>query len=262
MRYFSLLFTPPAQRAVLSAVYVIEMELHDSASAPHEVAHTRLHWWREEIERLAAHKPQHPATRVLARASGVAGMNFEILQGAVLAAAMDLACATFESEAELTQYFGKSSGVLLEIAARYLLLGEITEQAAFAAQQSGQLLRHTEVLRDLRRDTQRGRLYLPLATLDQAHIAHEALRQADWPALLIELLQTRAHQQLIEFRAAIDALTRAEKNALRPIIVLAQLHARLLQRMAQARFAQSELRAELNPLDKLWTAWRAARAAR
>lgn len=262
MRYFSLLFTPPEQRQVVAAMYVVDAELRDSALAAHDVAHARLQWWREEMDRLAAHKPQHPATRVLARAGGVASVDFKVLQEAVLAAMMDLACATFETEAELAQYFGRSSGVLMEIVARYLAAGEISEQALLAAQQCGQLVRHTEVLRDLRRDVHRGRLYLPLAALEQAQITHEMLEHSQWPDALIQLLQTRAHQQLIEFHAALDALTHAEKAALRPLIVAAQLHARLLTRIARQRFAQSRVRAELNSFDKLWTAWRAARAAR
>lgn len=262
MRYFSLLFTPAAERSMLSALYVIDTELRDSALGSHDVAHARLQWWREEIDRLVAGNPQHPATRLLARSRANSGVDFDALQETVLAAAMDLACATFETEAELGQYLRNSGGVLFEIAARCLFTGTLSEQALFAAQQCGQLVRQTEVLRDLRRDLPQGRLYFPLAALDEANIDHEILNQTTWPEAFTQLLQTRSHQQLIEFRAALDALTHAERAALRPLIVLAQLHARLLERMVRAGFAQSNTRVELHPFDKLWTAWRAARTAR
>ena len=53
MRYFALLYTPAEHRDALSALFVIDTELRDSAaSASHDVAHTRLQWWRAEIDRL------------------------------------------------------------------------------------------------------------------------------------------------------------------------------------------------------------------
>src|SRR5262249_7775796 len=66
MRYFSLLYAPDDRRDAIAALYVIDAEIRESArSASHDVAHTRLQWWRAEVDRLVNGAPQHPATRVL-----------------------------------------------------------------------------------------------------------------------------------------------------------------------------------------------------
>jgi phytoene synthase len=260
MHYFSLLFASPEQRSFLAALYVIESELRESSLAAHEVAHTRLQWWREEIGQLSQRRPRHPATRALLQLAPE--LDYQVLQEPVLAAAMDLACATFDTEDELTQYFHRSGGALFELAARYFVGRDISEPARLASHQAGALIRQTETWRDLRRDIHRGRIYLPLDTLDQAQLTAASLRQETWPPALLQLLQSRAHQQLLEYRTTVDALLLTEKATLRPVLVLAGLHARLARKMVRQNFSQSRTRVELHPFDKLWTAWRTARTAR
>jgi len=57
LRYFAVLFAPAAVRPQLEALYSFEAEIRDTVAAAHEVAHTRLQWWRGEIDRLAAGHP-------------------------------------------------------------------------------------------------------------------------------------------------------------------------------------------------------------
>ena len=49
---------------------------------------------------------------------------------------------------------------------------------------------------------------------------------------------------------------------LRPVLVLAELHRKLLDRIAARNYDVATERVELGPLQKPWTAWRAARRAK
>src|SRR5215475_254528 len=71
-RYFALLYSPPARRAVIQALFGIEREVFESLrpGLDHHVAHSRLQWWREECERAGAGQAQHPLTRELLAAIG------------------------------------------------------------------------------------------------------------------------------------------------------------------------------------------------
>src|ERR1700719_2355357 len=66
-RYFALLYSPAPQRLVLDALFGIEREISASLrpGLDHQVAHSRLQWWREECERAALGRPVHPLTRAL-----------------------------------------------------------------------------------------------------------------------------------------------------------------------------------------------------
>src|SRR5215471_6338653 len=69
-RYFALLYSPPAQHAALEALFGIEREIFESLrpGMEHQVAHSRLQWWREECERTSRGHPVHPLTRALIEA--------------------------------------------------------------------------------------------------------------------------------------------------------------------------------------------------
>jgi phytoene/squalene synthetase len=50
-------------------------------------------------------------------------------------------------------------------------------------------------------------------------------------------------------------------SASRPLMVLARLHAKLIDRIARAGHDVFSRRHELGPIEKVWTAWRAARGS-
>lgn len=259
MRYYAWLYTPAAHRDLMAALFLIEAELHDSARAPHEVAHIRLQWWREEIDRLIAGKAQHPATQVL-QAAARPNTDFKVLHETTLSAAQELANATYETDVELMQYLRGGLGALLALAAQHLS-PKPAEQLLDAVGQVGAFIRQVEITRDIRQDFHHGRLYLPLATLDELNIEYEALQTQDWPDAFVQLLQSRSQQQLIAYRTLKQGLLNSEKETLRPVLVLGDLHARLLQTLAADPITHTRQRLELGPMQKLWTAWRAARAA-
>jgi phytoene synthase len=291
MRYYAWLYTPEAQRDFLAALFLIETELHETARAAHEVAHIRLQWWREEIERLIEGRALHPATQVLQHASqqrtrrfdsaqrsdtsavsksarnapvtepSRSALDFQPLHQTLLSAAQELANVTFETDAELNQYLSGSVGALFTLFAEQSV--EIPSVPLLtAASHIGAFVRQVETTRDLRQDFHHGRMYLPLAALDELNIEYEALQKSEWPDAFVQLIKSRSMQQLAAYQTLKQGLLNAEKEALRPLLVLGDLHARLLQLISFDPIAHTRQRLELGPIQKLWIAWRAARNAR
>ena len=259
MRYFAWLYTPSKQRDVIAALFVIEAELHDSARAPHEVAHHRLQWWRDEIDQLIAGTARHPATQVLHRLAGKP-IDFQPLHSTLLSTAQELAHVTYETEAELTRYFQDGLGNLFATAIHYLS-DQPSTALLDAAKQLGAFIRQSETLRDLRLDLRQGRLFLPLAQLDALNLDYEQLQSDTWPQSFVQLLNSRCVQALDQLKTLKQSLLNDEKKVLRPLLVLAELHAAMLQTLINHPVAHTQSRVELSPLRKLWIAWRAARLA-
>jgi phytoene/squalene synthetase len=112
-------------------------------------------------------------------------------------------------------------------------------------------------LRDLRGDAVAGRLRLPLDALGHAGVEPAHLLQEPMPASLAQLLAARKARLGAELQALPRALDRAERNVQRQGLVLAALHAKLLDRVDHnAGIART--RAEVPSWTRLWTAWRAA----
>lgn len=258
-RYFAWLYAEEAQRNVLAAVFLIEAELRDSANAPHEVAHVRLQWWQQEVSNLMLNQAQHPATRLLQATSA----QHPILQrcsNAVHAAMQDLAGATYENDGELNDYLRRSGGAITAVAIG-LLNSESSTELAAAAEGIGAFVRRAETLRDIRNDVHRGRLYLPLGPLDALHISHDDLQRKEWPDSLVTYLRQCIAQSLQDYESLKRNLPVADRHALRPLLVLGDLHAKLLRKLGTNPSGLTQQRTELGPFNALWTAWRAARRA-
>jgi phytoene synthase len=256
MRYFSLLYAPEDRRDQLCALYVIDAEIRESAqSANHDVAHTRLTWWRAEIDRLVNGSPQHPATRLL-NDSSVDRASFAKLHEIMAAADMDLARMTYSNMRELRAYASRSGGAIQEVVAAQLVApSPLDETARATSNRIGIGVRQSEMLRDVRQDAYDGRVYLPQDRLIEHKVSLEDLRARD--------VTPHVKVALREFK---DAVQEELKTALasvgvqlRPLAVLGALHGRLLQRIAACDYNVAQSRIELGPIEKPWVAWRAAR---
>lgn len=256
MRYFSLLYAPEDKRDHLCALYVVEAEIRESAlSVNHDVAHTRLQWWRAEIDRLVNGNPQHPATKVLNETPGDRA-RFSRLHEVAVAADMDLARMTYANMQELRAYCSRSGGAIQELMAAHLVAPAPLDDASRAtANRLGIGIRQSEILRDLRQDAYDGRVYLPQDRLTEHGVTLEDLRNRE--------VSPRLKTALREYRDAVHAELQAAlastNAALRPLAVLAALHRRLIDRIAARAYDVATERIELGPIEKPWVAWRTAR---
>jgi len=241
MRYFALLYAAADQRELLTALFVIDAEIRASAThAAHEVAHTRLQWWRAEIDRLINRNAQHPATQVVQAALPTA--DFSILHELLVAADMDVSRMTYNNSSELNGYLERSGGVL-QLA--------VSDNQRKQARQLGALIRRVETLRDLSMDVRDGRAYWPLDQLEAEKVTIEHLRSPHPSNATNSLLAGET--------ARIGRKFEELEASSRPLAVLARLHAQLLRRIERAHHDVFTQRHELGPLEKIWTAWRAAR---
>lgn len=257
MRYFSLLYAPEDRREQVCALYVIDAEIRESAqSVNHDVAHTRLQWWRGEIDRLINGNPQHPATRLLHEAHAVESASYSKLHELLAAADMDLARMTYSNMRELRAYCSRSGGAIQELMAAQLLAPAPLDEANRAtANRIGIGVRQSEILRDLRQDTRDGRVYLPQDQLTAHSVTLEDLRGREVAPRLKTALREFQDAVQKELQAALAAVS----APLRPLAVLGALHRRLLKRIAAHDFDVATSRIDLGPIEKPWIAWRAAR---
>ena len=247
MRYFAWLYTPAPYRDLLTSLFVIENEIQSSARAAHEVAHTRLQWWRGEIDRLVNRSAQHPATQILQ--SALPTTDFSLLHELLAAADMDLARMTYHTQTELSAYLTRSGGTIFSLAAT-------SEAHRTRAAELGALVRRVETLRDFHADLRAGRLYWPLDELTQLGIAPERALDSAHREQLLNLLESEANRLVTTLQ---DSPAPDDYLLARPLNVLAGLHLRLAERIAADKRHVFTKRIELGSLEKNWSAWRSAR---
>jgi phytoene synthase len=256
-RSLSWLYSSPAQRPALATLSELEREIRASLrpGLDHEVAHARLAWWREECARTAQGGPAHPLTRALAALLAPLGPgSLAGLAGFVDTAVWDLAHATFDTRSELTGYCERWSAAMIAP----LVSLALPEAPAAQARAFGASLREIELLLALAVDARSGRLRVPLDELERARLPPESLARPPWPPALADLLRHRHREVRGSLGAALAALPRAARPALRGLIVWATLACAASARAEKRLPQESTARDRHAPLDA-WRAWRAAR---
>lgn len=261
MRYFAVLFAAPDVRQLLHAFYAFEAELRDTiGGASHDIAHTRLQWWHDELTRLGDGRPRHPVTIALSPAMAQRPADLARLRELMHAAALDLARNTYADWPELEGYCGQCGALQQAIAGALASPSDPDEAECRFAHRLGAAVRQTEMLRDFGHDLRRGLLYVPLSSLAEAGLDPQVVPGHPEDPALVPLLaewQTRLARELDSLPGLLDARQRSRQAH---GLVLAALHRRLLARIRPVG-EDAASRADLPPITRLWTAWRAAVAS-
>ena len=199
------------------------------------VAHLKLAWWRDEIQRLAAGSPIHPIGRYLAELSGPARVDFSPLHAAVDAAAVQVGGVPLEHSADLMPHCRALWGDPLLLASQLAAAADaaVRTDAARAAADAAALRECTSMLaaggylsrsiRGYRRAARTGRVPFAVEELMAAGIGNDDLAAEPAPAHLQGYLDRLRERAAGHFKAALRALPQAERARQRHLLVLATL---------------------------------------
>lgn len=261
VREFVLRFAPEALRSTAEALFAVEQELAATAreGLDHTVAHARLDWWDEELERLAAATPRHPTTRALASAAAAAGRSPPDLRALVEATRIEVARVAFLERTELDTYLGHWGGSIFRTLSLAPLAGAdpLTADAERFAARSGPAVREIELLAAVTRHALAGRVFVPLGDPPTPH--------APWtrePLGEDESAQLRSRLGALQdtLRSAAAALPDAARGPLSATLCWSRLALRTAVACEDA-LPEIPRPARLEPLRRNLLAWRAAVAA-
>jgi 15-cis-phytoene synthase len=260
IRWHAWLYAPPPSRPLTAALFSLESELRTIVAAivDHGISHLKLQWWKEEIQRLEGGQPRHPLTQALWQAQPGVPRAWRPLHDAIAGLELELANATYESERELEVYLARSAGFCRTLALA-LDPARDPESLERLGRALGQSVRLAELIRDLRQDAVRGRVFVPLDWLAENGISHVELRSEDGGDGARRCLARLAERARNDWATASAELAQMTDGNLRGLRVLGALHAALLERIARRGFAVGRHQIEIGPLESLWTAWRSAR---
>jgi len=166
--YYSFLVLPPAQRRAIIAVWDFCRAIDDAVDeAGGEGGKEALELWRAELARCyegaTPETAQGRALQPMIRAFDLPRQPFEDVIDGV---AMDLDRTRYQTFGELSEYCRRVASAVGLICIS--VFGCRSESAREYAMNLGLALQLTNILRDVRDDFERGRVYLPLEDL-QAH---------------------------------------------------------------------------------------------
>ena len=160
---------PREKRDAMSALYAFCREVDDVAdedSAPVEKRRVSLAAWREDIRRACdGGTPNFGVNRELRPVIERFRLPFSLFDELIQGCEMDLDTLRYETWEQLELYCHRVASVvgLLSIE----IFGHTSPRSGDYARALGQALQLTNILRDVRNDAARGRIYLPLVELRQ-----------------------------------------------------------------------------------------------
>jgi 15-cis-phytoene synthase len=224
-RYWSWLFATSESRAPLLGIYALGAEwqaLMDPATES-SVAHMKLAWWQEEMQRLATGSAVHPISGYLAALPRAASVDLTPLLAAVNAAAAQVSGVPLERGIDLEPQSQALWGDPLAVASR--LAADDLDEASLrkctsALAAAGSLSR---AIRDYRREARVGRVPFAIDELMAAGVENADLVSDPPPPHLQSYLEGLRGRAARYFEIASQALPRAQRGRHRHLLVLAAL---------------------------------------
>ena len=230
---------PKAKRDGMSALYAFCREVDDVAdeeSVPVETRRTQLAAWREDVRRACTGgAPEFPVNRELQSVIRThPGLRFELFDDLIRGVEMDLDIKRYQTHAELEQYCYRVASVvgLLSIE----IFGYTNSRTRDYAVYLGKALQLTNILRDVRTDAERGRIYLPLEELARFGVTEEEILQGHYSPRFRDLAISVAERAKYFYRLAHETLPREDRHAMVAAELMDSVYWCLLEKLEAREF--------------------------
>ena len=255
--YGAMRVLPQEKRDAMFAVYAYCREIDDVADdpSPPEEKIARLKDWRAEIDRLFAGNPTFPTTKALlgpVHRFGLLKRDFlALIEGMEIDASETMRGPDLK---RLEHYCACVAGVVGMLSIR--IFGCAHQRAQDLAWSLGQALQLTNILRDMKEDAERGRLYLPAELLDKHGITTrepmDVLKHPNLPPVCDDLAALARRR----FADAVAALKDCPRRQMRPAVVMMFVYRAILEQLLRRGWRDLDTPVRVPKWQKLWYAFR------
>jgi phytoene synthase len=245
----------------MCALYAFLRRLDDIADMPDSNGTSAAHREREleslrnSLARALAGHTGDPSLAALADAVARYGIPHKYLSVALDGAAMDLRHESYESFDELAVYCNRVASVVGQACIH--IWGFSGKGAIELAGQCGLAFQLTNILRDVREDAERGRIYLPADDLRRFDYTEEELRRGVFDERFVRLMRFETERAEAYYRAAAGLHAHLHADGRRIYYAMFHTYYRLLEKIRRLDLASQAQRVKLAGWEKVHMAARA-----
>lgn len=229
---------PRAKRDAMSALYAFCREVDDVAdneSVPTEKRRAQLAEWRADVQRTCENQsPRFPVNRELQPVIQQFNLHFELFDDLLKGCEMDLVRNRYEDFEALEKYCYHVASVvgLLSIE----IFGYKNPATRDYAVYLGKALQLTNILRDVKNDAERGRIYLPLADLRRFGVTPDEILQSRYSDRYCRLAEHIASCAKNFYRLAQKTLPAEDRNSMIAAELMGAVYWKLLEQLERRNF--------------------------
>lgn len=254
--YYAFLFLPQPKREAIYTVYAFCRYCDDIADNPHTLSQqiALLQDWRHELDKCYAGRPTHIITQALQYTVAKYAIPQHYFDELLYGIEMDLTIRRYATFADLQQYCYRVASVIG--LACITIFGYRHAGVQDYANHLGIALQLTNIIRDVKEDAERGRIYLPLEDLQAFHYPEADLLQQRYTEQFVALMRFQHQRTLDYYRKAEDCLLPGDKASLIAPEIMAGIYQATLRKIMRRRFDVFRGRASLPAAQKVCIALR------
>ncbi len=254
--YYAFKLLPAHRRRALYATYAFCRFVDDIADDEQvrEPA-AMLQRWRDELERVYNGAPTRAISRALADSVRRFSIPRRYFQEIIDGVEMDLTRKRYRTFDELRLYCYRVASAVGLICIE--IFGYRNPQARTYAEHLGLAFQLTNIIRDVREDAGRGRIYLPLEDLERFAVTQEEVLAGQHSERFERLMEFEARRAQEFYRLAEQALPPEDRSSLLTAEAMRLIYSALLQRIVKSRYRVMDGKLRLSAPHKLFLVGRA-----
>jgi 15-cis-phytoene synthase len=258
--YYSFVLLPKPQKNAICAMYAFMRycdDLSDEPAVQADAARLAIERWRSDLDRaLAGEFGAHPVWPAFHDAVQRYKIPHEYFYEMIEGVASDIDPRTIRNFDKLYRYCYQVASVVGMTVIH--MFGFRSQEALPLAEKCGVAFQLTNILRDIREDAERGRVYLPQEDLERFGVDPEAFRNGTMPAGFTELMKFEAERARAYYDASKPLIGMVEPSSRSSLWALIEIYSRLLDKIERSHFDVLSHRVQLSSREKAGIVVRAA----
>lgn len=234
--YYSFLLLPAAKRKAIKTIYSLCRILDDivDQEAQGRDPAAELQHWRDEIESCYQGYPSTPFGEQLLDTIEEFDLQRQPFIDLVDGMEMDLKWQSYQTFADLREYCYRVASAVGLICIE--IFGYESLRTREYAVNLGLALQLTNIMRDLKEDIARGRIYIPIEDLERFGYSEQDLRNNLYNAPFIQLMKHEHARAVSYFERAAASLPEGDRASMFAAEIMGAVYRELLDNIAAAQF--------------------------
>jgi phytoene synthase len=234
--YYSFLLLPRAERRAIKDVYAFCRLLDDVVDEDQtgRNPYAELEYWRGEVDAIYAGSP----TSEFGEQLMISVEEFDLPKQSFLdlidGMEMDLKWHSYQTFADLREYCYRAASAVGLICIE--IFGYESARTREYAVNLGLALQLTNILRDLKEDIARGRIYIPVEDLERFGYSERELRENLYNAPFIDLMKYEHSRASSYFEKAAGSLPDQDRPSMFAAEIMGAIYKELLDQMPAVQF--------------------------
>ena len=229
---------PRERREAMASLYAFCREVDDVAdedSIPVGQRQAELDRWRVDIaEACSDGRPDFPVNRELQPYIREYQMPLDLFEELIRGMEMDLSITRYHTLEDLEKYCYRVASVVGLLSIR--IFGYKNEACKDYAYHLGLALQLTNILRDVRIDAERGRIYLPLDVMKKHGVSEADILEGRYTQNYVALAREIADRAADHYRKARELLPREDRRSMVAAELMGAVYWRLLKKVEANNF--------------------------